>query len=75
MCNLLVQLLLAFARAVTLGYKSRRTYDHILLSHMRLPRPGGPCLRIYIPQGDRDYGRRGSSALTMRHPSIRKSWH
>jgi hypothetical protein len=23
----------------------------------------------------RDYGRRGSAALTMRHPTIRKSWH
>jgi hypothetical protein len=24
---------------------------------------------------NRDYGRRGSAALTMRHPSIRRSWH
>jgi hypothetical protein len=24
---------------------------------------------------NRDYGRRGSAALTIRHPSIRKSWH
>jgi hypothetical protein len=24
---------------------------------------------------NRHYGRRGSAALTMRHPSIRKSWH
>jgi hypothetical protein len=23
---------------------------------------------------NRDYGRKGSAALTMRHPSIRKSW-
>jgi hypothetical protein len=32
---------------------------------------------IYIYTGleKRDYGRRGSAALTMRHPSIRKSWH
>jgi hypothetical protein len=22
-----------------------------------------------------DYGRRGSVALTMRHPSVRRSWH
>jgi hypothetical protein len=28
-----------------------------------------PCLE------NRDYGRRGSVALTMRHPSIRKSWY
>jgi hypothetical protein len=24
---------------------------------------------------NRDYGRRGSAALTTRHPSLRKSWH
>jgi hypothetical protein len=49
-CNLLVQLLLGLPRAVTLGSKSRRTHDHILLPHMRLPQPGGPGPRIYIPQ-------------------------
>jgi hypothetical protein len=36
--------------AATLGSKSRRTHDHILLSHLRLPHPGGPRPRIYIPQ-------------------------
>jgi hypothetical protein len=36
-CNLLVQLLLGLAIAVTLGSKSRRTHGHILLSHLRLP--------------------------------------
>jgi hypothetical protein len=45
-----VQLLLGFARSVTLRSKSRRTHGHILLSHLRLPQPGGPGLRIYIPQ-------------------------
>jgi hypothetical protein len=49
-CNLLVQLLLGLARAVTLGSKSRRTRDHILLSHLRLSQPGGPGSRIYIPR-------------------------
>jgi hypothetical protein len=49
-CNLLVKLLLGLARAVTLGSNSRRTHDHILLSHLRLPQPGGPDPRIYIPQ-------------------------
>jgi hypothetical protein len=49
-CNLPVQLLLGLARAVTLGSKSRRTHDHILLSHFRLPELGGPGRRIYIPQ-------------------------
>jgi hypothetical protein len=49
-CNLLVQLLLGLARAVTLGSKSRRTHGHILLPHLRLPQPGGPGPCIYIPQ-------------------------
>jgi hypothetical protein len=49
-CNLLVQLLLGLARAVTLGSKFRRTHGHILLSHLSLPQPGGPGSRIYIPQ-------------------------
>jgi hypothetical protein len=42
LCNLHVQLLLCLARVVTLGSKSRRTHGHILLSHLRLPQPGGP---------------------------------
>jgi hypothetical protein len=49
-CNLLVQLLLGLARAVTLGSKSLRTHDHILLSRLRFPQPGGPGPRIYSPQ-------------------------
>jgi hypothetical protein len=49
-CDLLVQSFLVLARAVTLGSKSRRTHDHILLSHLRLPQPGGPGLCFYIPQ-------------------------
>jgi hypothetical protein len=36
-CNLLVQLLLGLARAVTFWSKSRRTRGHILLSQLRLP--------------------------------------
>jgi hypothetical protein len=47
--NLLVQLLLGLARAVTLGSKSRRTQT-IFYSHLRLHQPGGPGPRIYIPQ-------------------------
>jgi hypothetical protein len=50
-CNLLVQLLLGLARAVTLRSKSRRTHGQILLPHLKLPQPGGPGPRIYIPQG------------------------
>jgi hypothetical protein len=49
-CNLLVQLLLGLARAVTLGSKSRRTHCHILLFYLRLPQPGGPGPNTYIPQ-------------------------
>jgi hypothetical protein len=48
-CNFLVQLLLDFARAITLGSKSLRTNSHILLSHLRLPKPRGPDPRIHIP--------------------------
>jgi hypothetical protein len=35
-CNLLVKLLLGLASAATLGSKSRRTLDRIVLSHSRL---------------------------------------
>jgi hypothetical protein len=37
--NLLVKLLLGFARAVTLGSEYRRTRDHVLLSHWKLSQP------------------------------------
>jgi hypothetical protein len=44
-------LLLGLASAVPLGSESRRTQDHVLLSQfLRLPQPGGPGPRIYIPQ-------------------------
>jgi hypothetical protein len=49
-CNLLVKLLLGLARAVTLGFKSRRIPYNILLSPLRLSQPGGPGSRIYIPR-------------------------
>jgi hypothetical protein len=45
-----VQMLLGLAKAVTLGSEFRRTQDHILLSHLRLPQPGGPGPLIYISQ-------------------------
>jgi hypothetical protein len=48
-CNLL--LLLFLASAVPYGSQSLLTQDHILLSQfLRLPQPGRPGLRIYIPQ-------------------------
>jgi hypothetical protein len=50
LCNLLVQLLLGLARAVTLGSNFCRTHDHIVLSHLRLPQPERPGPLIYIPQ-------------------------
>jgi hypothetical protein len=44
-------LLLVFASVVPLGSESRGTHDSILLSQfLRLPQPGGPGPRIYIPQ-------------------------
>jgi hypothetical protein len=47
-CHL--QLLQGLASAVPLGSESRGTQDHILLStFFRLPQPGGPGPRIYIP--------------------------
>jgi hypothetical protein len=36
-CNLLEQLILGLARAVTPGSECHRTHGHILLSHLRLP--------------------------------------
>jgi hypothetical protein len=39
-----------FARAVTLGPKSRRTRYHNSLSYMRLPQPGGTDPPIFIPR-------------------------
>jgi hypothetical protein len=48
-CNLL--LLLVLATTVPLGSESRGTQDHILLSQfLRLPQPGWPGPRIYVPQ-------------------------
>jgi hypothetical protein len=48
-CNLL--LLMVLASAVPLGSECCGTQDHILLSQsLRLPQPGGPGPRIYIPQ-------------------------
>jgi hypothetical protein len=44
-CNISLQF------AVTLRSKSRRADGHILLSQLRLPQPGGPGPRIYIPPG------------------------
>jgi hypothetical protein len=48
-CNLM--LLLVLTSTVPLGSESCRTQDHILLPQfLRLPQPGGPGPRIYIPQ-------------------------
>jgi hypothetical protein len=35
------------------------------------------CASVLVKSGleNRDYGHRGSTALIMRHPSIRKRWH
>jgi hypothetical protein len=52
--QLTLKLLLGLPRAVTLWSKSRRTRGYILLSRLRLLRPGGPGPRIYIPQEQGD---------------------
>jgi hypothetical protein len=40
----------AVCSAITQLSESRRTRNHTSLSHLRLPKPGGPGSRIYIPQ-------------------------
>jgi hypothetical protein len=45
--NLLLQLLLGLARAVTLRSNSCRTHDHVLLLHIRLLQPRRPGLHLY----------------------------
>jgi hypothetical protein len=45
-----LHLLLVLASAVILGSESRGTHDHILLSQIQDPQPGGPDPHIYIPQ-------------------------
>jgi hypothetical protein len=48
-CNLLIQLLLSLTSTVTLGSKSYRTHDHILLSHLRLPTWRASSPYLYPP--------------------------
>jgi hypothetical protein len=40
----------AIFSVITQWSESRSTLSHTLLSHLRLPQPGGPGSRIYIPQ-------------------------
>jgi hypothetical protein len=40
----------AICSAITQWSESRRTSNHTLLSHLRLPQPRGPGSRIYNPQ-------------------------
>jgi hypothetical protein len=40
----------AICSLITQWFESRRTRNHTLLSHLRLPELGGPGSRIYIPQ-------------------------
>jgi hypothetical protein len=40
----------AICSVITQWFESRRTRNHTLLSHLRLPQPGGLGSRIYIPQ-------------------------
>jgi hypothetical protein len=43
----------AVCSAITQWSESRRTRNHTLVSHLRLPQPGGLGSRIYIPPGTR----------------------
>jgi hypothetical protein len=40
----------AICSVITQWSESLRTHNHTLLSHLRLPQPGGPGSHIYIPQ-------------------------
>jgi hypothetical protein len=42
--------LLGLASTVILRFETYRTFDHIVLSNLRLSQPGGPGPHIYIPQ-------------------------
>jgi hypothetical protein len=70
-CNLFVQLLLGFARAVTLGSKPRTTHDHILLSHLRLQVPVFISYRNRVAQL---YPRALGSILSPLKPQLCTVW-
>jgi hypothetical protein len=40
----------AICSVITQWSETLRTWNHTLLSHLRLPQPGGPGARTYIPQ-------------------------
>jgi hypothetical protein len=49
-CNLPYNCFWALPEQPLLCRSPAQLNDHILLSHLRLPQPGGPGSRIYIPQ-------------------------
>jgi hypothetical protein len=49
-CNLLYNCFWALPEQSLFGRSPAELNDHILLSHLRLPQPGGLGSRIYIPQ-------------------------
>jgi hypothetical protein len=51
------------------------TYTNIFVGYSVLISGKLGTFCIVAGPGNRDYGRRGSAALTMRHLSIRKSWY
>jgi hypothetical protein len=51
----------AICSVITQWSESRRTHNHNLLSHLRLPQPGGAGSRIYIPPG------KGRPSYTLGH--------
>jgi hypothetical protein len=70
--NLLIQLLLALARALTLGSKSLRTHDHTFLSHIRLPQPVPPG--TWLPTCIPGHWVLFSSPLTTRRATVEVFW-
>jgi hypothetical protein len=49
-CNLQYNCFWALTEQSLLGRSPAELNDHMLLSHLRLPKPGGPGSRIYSPQ-------------------------
>jgi hypothetical protein len=61
----------AVCSVITQWSESRRARNHTLLSYLRLPQPGGPGSRIYIPQ---EQGR-SRSYFTTDGQSVSMSWY
>jgi hypothetical protein len=65
----------AICSVIAQWFESRRTRNHALLSHLRLPQPGGPGSCLYIPPGTGwpSYTRR--HWVTVRKMEVRVRWN